>query len=226
MQIGYASVVISVLQILPALMVMATIDRVLEYNSMSTFTLLTTLMAVMMTFEMVLGWARRELVLVLSARMDVRLNLHVFGRLLALPLDFFERSQAGETISRLREVFRVREFLTGKLLYTFLDGITLIVMLPFLFYMEPTLAWVACAVAGLIALINHHLPASGRLLDRHGHRSGAQEGRSHVGGPSTASALSSRSPWSRSRRSCGMSAWQMRGAGAWPPGAWATGRRR
>ncbi len=152
-QIGYASVVISVLQILPALMVMATIDRVLEYNSMSTFTLLTTLMAVMMTFEMVLGWARRELVLVLSARMDVRLNLHVFGRLLALPLDFFERSQAGETISRLREVFRVREFLTGKLLYTFLDGITLIVMLPFLFYMEPTLAWVACAVAGLIALI-------------------------------------------------------------------------
>ena len=152
-QISYASVVLSALAIIPALMVMATIDRVLEYNSMSTFVLLTSLMGVMMFFEMVLGWARRELILVLSARLDVKLNLHVFGRLLALPLDFFERSQAGETISRLREVFRVREFLTGKLLFTFLDGFTLVVMLPFMFYMEPTLAWVSVAIAGLIALI-------------------------------------------------------------------------
>ncbi len=152
-QISYASVVLSALTIIPALMVMAAIDRVLEYNSMSTFVLLVSLMGVMMFFEMVLGWARRELILVMSARLDVKLNLQVFGRLLALPLDFFERSQAGETISRLREVYRVREFLTGKLLFTFLDGFTLIVMLPFMFYMEPTLAWVSIAVAGLIAII-------------------------------------------------------------------------
>lgn len=152
-QISFASVVLSALSIIPALMVMATIDRVLEYNSMSTFVMVASLLGTMMFFETVLGWARRELVLVLSARLDVRLNLHVFGRLLALPLDFFERSQAGETISRLREVFRVREFLTGKLLYTFLDGFTLLVMLPFMFYMEPTLAWVSIAVAGLIASI-------------------------------------------------------------------------
>jgi len=152
-QISYASVVISILTILPALLVMATIDRVLEYNSLSTFYLLTSIMGVMMFYEAILGWARRELVLILSARIDVRLNLHIFSRMLALPLDFFERSQAGETISRLREVFRVREFLTGKLLYTLLDGVTLFVMLPFMFYMEPTLAMVSVAVAGLIALI-------------------------------------------------------------------------
>ena len=36
-QISYASVVLSALSILPALIVMGTIDRVLEYNSMSTF---------------------------------------------------------------------------------------------------------------------------------------------------------------------------------------------
>ena len=152
-QISYASVVLSALAIIPALMIMAAIDRVLEYNSMSTFTLVTTMMVVMMFFEALLGWARREMILVMSARLDVKLNLQVFGRLLALPLDFFERSQAGETISRLREVYRVREFLTGKLLFTFLDGFTLIVMVPFMFYMEPTLAWVSIVVAGLIATI-------------------------------------------------------------------------
>ncbi len=153
LQISYASLIISALTIIPALMIMAVLNLVLEYNSINTLYMLIAIMSVLMFYEALLGWARRELVLVLSARLDVRLNLHVFGRLLALPLDFFERTQAGETISKLREVFRVREFLTGKLLYTFLDGFTLIIMLPFMFYMEPTLAWVSVGVAGLIALI-------------------------------------------------------------------------
>ncbi len=152
-QISFASVVLSVLAIVPALLVMAVLDRVLMYSSLSTLFLISAALAVMMFYEGVLGWARRELVLILSARVDVRLNLHTFSRLLALPLDYFERSQAGETISRLREVFRVREFLTGKLLYTLLDGITLLILLPVLFYMESTLAMISCAVAGLIALI-------------------------------------------------------------------------
>ncbi len=152
-QISFASVVLSVLAIVPALLVMAVLDRVLMYSSLSTLFLISAALGVMMFYEGVLGWARRELVLILSARVDVRLNLHTFSRLLALPLDYFERSQAGETISRLREVFRVREFLTGKLLYTLLDGITLLVLLPVLFYMESTLAMISCAIAGLIALI-------------------------------------------------------------------------
>ena len=152
-QISFSSVILSVLNIIPALLIMTTIDRVLQYNSLSTFYLLTSILAALMFYEMTLGWARRELILVLSTRLDTKLNLHVFGRLLALPLDFFERSQAGETISRVREIYRVREFLTGKLLSTLLDGVTLLVMVPFLFYMEPTLATVSIAVAGVIALI-------------------------------------------------------------------------
>jgi ATP-binding cassette subfamily B protein len=152
-QISYASLVLSALALIPAMMVMGTIDKVLDYNSLPTFYMLASLMGILMFYEMVIGWARRELVLVLSARMDSRLNLHVFGRLLALPLDFFERSQAGETISRLREVYRIREFMTGKLLYTLLDGVTLFVLMPAMFYMESTLAMVSIAVAGLISLI-------------------------------------------------------------------------
>ncbi len=164
-QISYASIAISILQIVPALLVMMVVDRVLEYNSFSTLVLCSLILVTMVTYEALLSWARRELVLILSTRIDVQLNLHTFSRLMALPLDFFERSQAGETISRLREVFRVREFLTGKLLYTILDGITLFIMLPVMFYMEPTLAWVCCAVAGLIALIIMiFLKPVGRLL--------------------------------------------------------------
>ena len=39
------------------------------------------------------------------------------------------------------QIHRVRDFLTGRLLATFLDLITLCVLLPFLFYLNATLAW-------------------------------------------------------------------------------------
>ena len=62
--------------------------------------------------------------------MDTKLNLHIFNRLLRLPLDYFERHPAGETMYQIAQIYQVREFLTGKLFATFLDLITLCVLLP------------------------------------------------------------------------------------------------
>src|SRR5581483_4923010 len=73
--------------------------------------------------------------------------------LLALPLDYFERNPTGDTTYKVHEIYRVREFLTGRMLQTFLDMFTLLVLLPFLFYMSATLAWLVLAGAVLIALI-------------------------------------------------------------------------
>jgi ATP-binding cassette subfamily B protein len=152
-QISYASLVLSALAIIPAFIIMGTIDRVLEYNSLNSFWLLVSILSFMMIFETILGWARRELIAVIGAKLDTRLNLHLFSRLLGLPLDFFERNQAGETISRLRNVQRVREFLSGRLLTVVLDGCTLFVMVPIIFYMEALLATITMAVAGLMAIV-------------------------------------------------------------------------
>jgi ATP-binding cassette subfamily B protein len=54
---------------------------------------------------------------------------------------------------RISQIYQVREFLTGKLLTTFLDMVTLCVLLPFLFYLNTTLAWIVVACAALITLI-------------------------------------------------------------------------
>ncbi|MDT7952637.1 MAG: peptidase domain-containing ABC transporter, partial [Acetobacteraceae bacterium] len=100
-------------------------------------------------------------------RVDARLNLHVFNRLLSLPLDYFEKNPAGQINYRVAQVWKIREFLTGKLMGTFLDMFTLVVLLPFLFWMEPTLAWIVlvCAVviAGIILLF---LPALRRVIGK------------------------------------------------------------
>ena len=90
--------------------------------------------------------------LVVGARIDARLNLHVFNRLLRLPLDYFERHPAGETMYKISQIHQVREFITGKLLTAFLDLMTLCVLLPFLFWLNAPLAWIVLA----LRLPDHH----------------------------------------------------------------------
>src|SRR3984893_8921312 len=94
------------------------------------------------------AYARRAIIAGVGARLDTKLNLHLFSRLLRLPLDYFERHPAGETMYQVAQVYRVREFLTGQLLATFLDLLTLAVLLPFQFWLNAPLAWVVLLCAG------------------------------------------------------------------------------
>jgi ATP-binding cassette subfamily B protein len=151
--IAIASMTLSVLTILPPLIVMTVVNRVLQFNSVSTLALLSSVIVVVFVYEALLGHARRLIVSVVGARLDTKLNLHVFGRLLRLPLDYFERHPAGETMYRLAQVYRIREFLTGKLLSTFLDLMTLCVLLPVMFFLNPSLSWIVLVGAVAITLI-------------------------------------------------------------------------
>ncbi|WP_292263253.1 peptidase domain-containing ABC transporter [Mesorhizobium sp.] len=151
--VAIASFTLSVLTILPPLIVMTVVNKVLQFNSVSTLLLLSAIVAVVFAYETLLGHARRLIINVVGARLDTKLQLHVFSRLLRLPLDYFERHPAGETMYHLAQVYRIREFLTGKLLSTFLDLITLCVLLPVMFYINVTLAWIVVACAVVIMLI-------------------------------------------------------------------------
>jgi ATP-binding cassette, subfamily B, bacterial HlyB/CyaB len=151
--IGLASLTLSFLTIFPPLLVMTVVDKVLTHHSYSTLVLLGTILAIATIYEAVLGYARRLIVMVVGARLDAKLNLHVFNRLLRLPLDYFERHPAGETMHKIAQVYKVREFLTGKLLATFLDMMTLAILLPFLFYLNSSLAFVVLACSALIVLV-------------------------------------------------------------------------
>jgi ATP-binding cassette subfamily B protein len=151
--IGVASLTLSVLTILPPLLVMTVVDKVLSHRSYSTLTLLAAILAIGVTYETLLGHGRRLIVLVVGTRVDTTLGLHLFKRLLRLPLDYFERHPAGETMYKINQVHKIREFLTSRLLATFLDLFTLVVLLPFLFWLNMTLAWLVVACSVLVALI-------------------------------------------------------------------------
>jgi len=151
--IGIASLTLSIMTIMPPLMVIHVIERVITYQSYSTLFLITMLLVIVVTYETLLGYARRLIIVVVGARVDATLGLHVFNRLIRLPLDYFERHPAGETMYKINQIHKIREFITGKVMAAFLDLITLAVLLPVLFWLNATLAWVVLLCTAIIALI-------------------------------------------------------------------------
>jgi subfamily B ATP-binding cassette protein HlyB/CyaB len=151
--IGLASLTISILTIFPPILVMTMVNKVMQFHSVSTLILISAIMVLVWLYETLLGYARRLVIAVVGARLDTKLNLLLFGRLLRLSLDYFERHPAGQTMYQVGQVYRVREFLTGRLLTTFLDLMTLCVLLPFLFWLNAPLAWIVVTCAVLICLI-------------------------------------------------------------------------
>ena len=148
-----ASVALSLLTIFPPFIVMTVVDKVLTHHSYSTLFLISVILGVMILYETLLGHARRLIILVVGVRVDAKLNLHVFNRLIRLPLDYFERHPAGDTMYKVTQIHQVRQFITGKLMATFLDLITLAVLAPILFWLNSTLAWIVLVCATAIMLV-------------------------------------------------------------------------
>src|SRR4051812_5015769 len=148
-----ASFSISMLTIIPPLVAMQVFDRVVAHKSYSTLFLISAAVAIFIFYETLLGYARRLIIVVIGARIDATLNINVFNRLIRLPLDYFERHPAGETMYRVSQINQVRQFITGRLMTTLLDLMTLAVLLPFLFYLNATLAWIVMVCATAIMLI-------------------------------------------------------------------------
>lgn len=164
---GIAAVVLSALVLVPPIVWMTVVDRVLVYQSVPTLILLAGGVAIAIFYETAISHGQRHLVLLAAARIDGRLQLHLFRRLLGLPVDYFERHPAGETAYRLNEVWRIREFLTGRLFRTGLDLVTLAILLPVLFVLSATLTWVVLTCAVVMALVvAAFMPAVGRATHR------------------------------------------------------------
>ncbi len=151
--IGIASITITVLSIIPIFMVMRVIGTVIQYHSWNTLALVTVLIVLATGFEMILTFGRKLLEVMIATKLDSRLNLRIFDRLVSLPIEFFEREQAGTLTYKVQQIYLVREFLTGRLMNTFIDVFMVVLLLPILFYMSAPMAWTVLIAAALIAVI-------------------------------------------------------------------------
>ena len=152
-EISIAATISTVFALVPPFMVIVVIDRVMINRSSSTLLVLAGGFALLVLFEMALGYLRRLFMEITATRIDGRLNLYLMRKLLSLPMDYFETNPTGYIMSKLNKIWLVRQFLTGQLFGTFLDLITLVVLVPALLVLQWRLALLVFVLCGLIFLV-------------------------------------------------------------------------
>ena len=166
-EISIASLVGTLFAVAPPFIAMIVLDRVIVNHSSATLYVLAAALVLIIGFDAVLGFLRRMFMETTATRIDGRLNLYVMDRLLRLPMDYFERTPAGETMGKLSKLSQIRGFLTGQLLTTVLDMITLVVLVPVLLMLQWALALMVFACAGAIfVIIYFFLKPISRLYSR------------------------------------------------------------
>lgn len=142
------------------------IDKVLVHQSVSTLWVLGVGIIIATVFDSVFGYLRQFLLLAATNKIDMRLTRRTFGHLLSLPIDYFETTTAGVITRHMQQLESIRNFLTGRLLFTVLDVFGLLIYLPILFTFSAKLAIVTLVftlvIAGIILAL---LPTYRRRLN-------------------------------------------------------------
>ncbi|MGV7211207.1 peptidase domain-containing ABC transporter [Oxalobacteraceae bacterium A2-2] len=126
------------------------IDKVLTHQSITTLWVLAVGIVLALAFDAIFGFLRQTLTLAASNKVDMRLTRRTFGHLLSLPIDYFETTTAGVITRHMQQLEKIRNFLTGRLFFTALDLISLVVFIPILFAYSFKLALIVLVFAALI----------------------------------------------------------------------------
>lgn len=170
-QVLLASFVVQLFSLANPLLIQVIIDKVISQRSMDTLQVLGIALVVVTLFEGLIGSLRTFLFTETTNRIDTRLGAEVIDHLLRLPLNYFDRRPVGELGTRIAELEKIRNFLTGQALTTLLDAaFSIIYIIVMAFY-----SWVLTIVALAVIPIQVSLTVLGAPLFRRQYRQAATE---------------------------------------------------
>jgi ATP-binding cassette, subfamily B, bacterial HlyB/CyaB len=130
------------------------VDKVLVNNTLSTLSVLFWGFVAVSIWEVAFTWLRTRLYTETTVKIDVELGAKLFQHLLHLPLSYFESRRVGDTVTRVRELETIREFLTNTGMTVFLEPLFAIVFLVAMYLYAPLLFWVVAATIPLYILVS------------------------------------------------------------------------
>ena len=170
-QVLIASFVVQLFTLANPLLIQVIIDKVISQRSLDTLQVLGFALVVLTLLEGILGSLRTFLFAETTNRIDQRLGAEVIDHLLRLPLWYFDKRPVGELGTRIGELEKIRNFLTGQALTTILDAIfSLIYIVVMAMY-----SWILTAVALAVLPIQIGLTLLGAPLFRRQFRQAAEE---------------------------------------------------
>ena len=145
-EVFIASFFVQLFQLANPLMIQVIIDKVISQNSPDTLWWLVGFLVVINIFEALLTTLRTYLFVDTTNRIDLSLGSEIIDHLLRLPLRYFERRPVGEISTRINELERIRQFLTGTALTVVLDCIFSVLYVVVMFLYSPLLTAVSLAI--------------------------------------------------------------------------------
>jgi len=118
------------------------VDKVLVHRSLSTLDVLMIGLAIVSTFEVILGGLRTYVFSQTTNRIDVELGARLFDHLLALPMAYFSNRRVGDSVARVRELENIRNFITGSALTLTIDLLFTFVFFAVMFLYSPLLSFI------------------------------------------------------------------------------------
>ena len=155
-QVLIVALILNIFAVIPAVFMMLVLDKVVNYEAYSTLYVITSGVVIAYIFNGILSYLKSFLLDFLSQKVEAKLSIKAFEKLLSLPMRRFNR----ESISFSRftsQISQIKNLLTQKVFSTALDSVSLIVFVPILFFYSPTLFGVVVLFSILGALSSMYL---------------------------------------------------------------------
>ena len=166
-----ASFVVQLFTLANPLLIQIIIDKVISQRSLDTLQVLGIALIAVTFFEGILSSLRTFLFTDTTNRIDMRLGAEVIDHLLRLPIGYFDRRPVGELGTRIAELEKIRNFLTGEALTTIVDACFSII---YIFVMS-LYSWILTLVALTVVPIQVAITLAGAPIFRRQFRKSAEE---------------------------------------------------
>ena len=153
-QVIIVALILNIFAVVPAVFMMLVLDKVVNYEAYSTLYVITSGVIVAYLFNGILGFLRAYLLDFLSQKVEAKLSVRVFEKLISLPMQRFHRESAN-FLRFTSQISVIKNTLTQKIFSTALDSVSLLVFVPILFFYSPVLFMVvfSFSILGAIASI-------------------------------------------------------------------------
>ena len=171
-----ASLFIQLFALANPMIIQVIIDKVIVQESLNTLDVLAVLLIICTLFGAALTAIRTFLFTDATNRIDLSIGLQVLEHLYRLPLSYFHQRPVGEIASRLRELDKIRNFLTGTALTALLDAaFSMVYVAIMLFYSFELTVISLLGVPLLVALMLFVSPIIRRQLKERAEKGAATE---------------------------------------------------
>ena len=152
-QVVLASFFVQLLALFNPLLIQQIIDAVINQGNISSLNILGTILISMAIAQALLSSLRTYLFSDTTNRIDLSLGGKIINHLLRLPSSYFSKRTVGETSSRISELEKIREFLTGSALTLVLDVAFSFIYIAVMMIYSIQLTFVALAVIPFFVLL-------------------------------------------------------------------------